>query len=247
MARGESYEHFVNKFKPKKTTDDCYTPPEVYRVVRDWAIDRYDLTGRDIVRPFYPGGDYENYNYMYGDVVIDNPPFSILSGIVRFYIDRDIDFFLFAPRMTVMGCAHIDGANIVVIGDRIVYENGATIPTSFVTNMGEFKACTAPDLDAALRVAKRKKKNEKYNKPKHKYPPNVLMAHHMVSWSSRGIDYAIRSDQCCAIRRLDSQKPFGKAIYGSGLLLSESAAAERAAAEEWTLSERENDIIRKLR
>lgn len=118
MAREESYENFVNKFKPKKTTDDCYTPPEVYRVVRDWAIDRYDLTGRDIVRPFYPGGDYENYNYMYGDVVIDNPPYSILSGIIRFYIDRDIDFFLFAPMLTVMGYAHIDGANIVIVGGK---------------------------------------------------------------------------------------------------------------------------------
>ena len=24
------YEGFVDKFKPKKTTDDCYTPAEVY-------------------------------------------------------------------------------------------------------------------------------------------------------------------------------------------------------------------------
>lgn len=33
MAQGESYEQFVGKFKPKKTTDDCYTPPEVMEVV----------------------------------------------------------------------------------------------------------------------------------------------------------------------------------------------------------------------
>lgn len=26
MARGETYEQFVDKFKQKKTTDDCYTP-----------------------------------------------------------------------------------------------------------------------------------------------------------------------------------------------------------------------------
>lgn len=26
MVQGESYEQFVGKFKPKKTTDDCYTP-----------------------------------------------------------------------------------------------------------------------------------------------------------------------------------------------------------------------------
>ncbi len=33
MAQGESYEQFVGKFKPKKTTDDCYTSPEVTEVV----------------------------------------------------------------------------------------------------------------------------------------------------------------------------------------------------------------------
>ena len=28
-AEFEDYEGFVDKFKTKKTTDDCYTPPEV--------------------------------------------------------------------------------------------------------------------------------------------------------------------------------------------------------------------------
>ena len=27
----------MEKFKPKKTTDDCYTPPEIYEVIKDWA------------------------------------------------------------------------------------------------------------------------------------------------------------------------------------------------------------------
>ena len=34
MAQGETYEQFVDKFKPKKTTDDCMTPPLVYDAVR---------------------------------------------------------------------------------------------------------------------------------------------------------------------------------------------------------------------
>ena len=29
----KEYEDFVEKFKPKKTTDDCYTPPNVYEEV----------------------------------------------------------------------------------------------------------------------------------------------------------------------------------------------------------------------
>lgn len=27
------YKEFVDKFKPKKTTDDCYTPENVYKAV----------------------------------------------------------------------------------------------------------------------------------------------------------------------------------------------------------------------
>ena len=29
----DDYDGFVEKFKPKKTTDDCYTPPAVYDYV----------------------------------------------------------------------------------------------------------------------------------------------------------------------------------------------------------------------
>lgn len=32
------YDGFVEKFKPKRTTDDCYTPPAVYEAVKGWAI-----------------------------------------------------------------------------------------------------------------------------------------------------------------------------------------------------------------
>lgn len=38
MAKSETYEEFVDKFKPKKTTADCYTPPEIYQAVKDWVI-----------------------------------------------------------------------------------------------------------------------------------------------------------------------------------------------------------------
>lgn len=29
----DKYDEFVDKFKAKKTTDDCYTPPEVYNAI----------------------------------------------------------------------------------------------------------------------------------------------------------------------------------------------------------------------
>ena len=31
------YEGFVDKFKPRKTTDDCYTPPAIYDEVVRWV------------------------------------------------------------------------------------------------------------------------------------------------------------------------------------------------------------------
>lgn len=39
----ETYEEFVDKFKPKKTTDDCYTPLEVYETVKEWAIKKFEI------------------------------------------------------------------------------------------------------------------------------------------------------------------------------------------------------------
>lgn len=54
--KSKTYEEFLEKFKPKKTTDDCYTPPLVYDAVKDWACAEYDIDPEKIVRPFWPGG-----------------------------------------------------------------------------------------------------------------------------------------------------------------------------------------------
>lgn len=63
LESNAEYEAFVDKFKPKLTTDDCYTPPEVYEVVKNWACAKYGIDPAKIVRPFYPGGDYESFDY----------------------------------------------------------------------------------------------------------------------------------------------------------------------------------------
>ena len=34
------YEGFVEKFTPKKTTDDCYTPPEAYKIILDYVKEK---------------------------------------------------------------------------------------------------------------------------------------------------------------------------------------------------------------
>lgn len=37
------YDAFVEKFKPKKTTDDCMTPDNIYQTVVDWAVEEYEI------------------------------------------------------------------------------------------------------------------------------------------------------------------------------------------------------------
>lgn len=41
--KSKNYEDFVEKFKPKKTTDDCYTPSLVYEAISDWVANEYNL------------------------------------------------------------------------------------------------------------------------------------------------------------------------------------------------------------
>lgn len=252
MAHGETYEEFVNKFKPKKTTDDCYTPPEIYSAIKDWAVEKYGLQGRKIRRPFWPGGDYESEIYGSDSIVIDNPPFSILSKIVRFYMQRGIPFFLFAPTRTLFSTAG-GRCNYVVAGVSIVYENGATIPTSFVTNMGEFKITSCPDLTAKLKgLQEVKKELSRYN-----YPKNVISA---ASLQAVAPYIEIKIKDAWFIRKMDGQGD--KTIFGSGFLISDNDAdnvlqakraadeAKRAADEAkrtiWELSEREKEIVTKL-
>lgn len=254
MATGETYEEFVEKFKPKKTTDDCYTPENVYDVIRDYVIEKYGLHRRPVIRPFWPGGDYKKIDYPENCVVIDNPPFSILSQILDFYVEKKIEFFLFAPQLTVLSSAG-PRCNIVITGNQIVYENKAVVATSFVTNLGEFKI----DVDSVLyrRIQDVvEAENQKMKRLKYSYPPEVLTTTTIQKLAGRGVDLRIREEDCFFIRVLDTQRKQKKSLYGAGFLLSKNAAAEKKAAEKkaaekdktiiWELSDREREIIEKL-
>ena len=245
------YEAFVEKFKPKKTTDDCYTPPLVYEAVKKWAVSEYGIDPDKIVRPFYPGGDYENFDYSGGKVVLDNPPFSILSKICAFYLDHEISFFLFAPSLTAFsGRSVAMRMNHIICDANIVYENGAVVRTAFVTSYGGDEiARTAPELGDAINKAVETIRRESVRTvPKYIYPDHVLTAAMLQRYSKYGIDFSVRRGQCQLISKLDAQTESKKTIYGGGLLLNDSAAAERAAAERaaaerWQLSERERRLV----
>lgn len=164
MARNETYEEFVEKFKPKLTTDDCFTPEPIYDIVSDFIEKEYHIKRKDFLRPFYPGGDYENFDYSNG-VVVDNPPFSIFSKIVRFYTEREIPFFLFAPYLTTFSAlSKIKKIPTFLIANAVItYENGAKVKTNFVTNLEKENILfeTVPDLTLAIKAAHKKENTRK--------------------------------------------------------------------------------------
>lgn len=137
--KSATYEEFVEKFKPKKTTDDCYTPADVYEVVKDFAVElwRREHSGTPFVmRPFYPGGDYQNETYPENAYVVDNPPFSIMAKILDFYKSRRIPYFLFTDGRTLFSYSTAyRKPSFVVVGNNVVYENGARVNTGFITNV----------------------------------------------------------------------------------------------------------------
>lgn len=247
----EEYQEFLKKFEAKKTTDDCYTPDNIYGAVRDWVTKKYKIGSAAIVRPFYPGGDYKSEKYPSGCVVIDNPPFSIISEICEWYTNKKINFFLFAPTLTLLGIMR-GSANYVACGCGVVYENGASVNTSFVTNMGGNKIVAAADLREILDDENKKNLKKLHRElPKYSYPDEVLTATMLCYMAAHGVSLEISKRDVHFIRSLDAQKASGKALFGSGFLLSEKAAAEKAAAEKvntdiWELSERELKIVRGL-
>ena len=251
----DDYDGFLEKFEVKKTTDDCFTPPEVFKIVLDYVNKNCNIKGIKIIRPFFPGGDYENIDYPDNCVVIDNPPFSIISKICRFYIERGISFFLFAPHLTLFS-SDIDVSHIVADA-TIKYANGATVKTSFLSNMfGDAKIIGDADLCSKFKELNQK---NKVNNPKYKYPKNIATVSGIAWIISRGVSIKLDKKHVKHYRGLDSQKKHGKAIFGSGFLLSKQAAAEQAAAEqaaaeqakesfiiEWEISKKENEIIKSL-
>ena len=117
-----------------------------------------------------------------------------------------------------------------VIGDPILYEGINAI-------------CSAPKAEL----------------PKYKYPDCVLTVSDVAYIVKNKGEIRIDKREMLHRSVLDSQKKHGKTIYGSGFLISHTAAervaAERVAAERaavkkeaivWELSEREMRIVKKL-
>ena len=246
---GEGYDEFVDKFKPKLTTDDCYTPAPVYDAVVDWVDGHLGPIDRaKIVRPFYPGGDYEHADYPEGCLVLDNPPFSIYAQIVRFYLERGIRFFLFGPHLTLK----VKDADVTYIlcGQGVTYENGAVVNTSFVTNMEtvkDYRIVISTSLYRAIRQADEESR-DKVELSRYRHPLELWTLPVLSKIAKGDEDYNVRKDEVQEIQNLDMLKEQGKSLYGGGFLFCSAAAREAAAREAaaLVLSEYERSIVAQL-
>lgn len=233
------YEKFITKFKAAKTTDDCYTPQPIYEAVVDYVFNKGNLPeDTEIIRPFRPNGDYTTEEYPEGCVVIDNPPFSILSKIVRFYVARGIKFFLFAPALTLFSSSSY--CTKIVCGVSVTYANKAKVNTSFLTNIFGDNAIICDnelyriikEIDDRL-TGEQSKELRKIN-----YPDNVVSSA-LLGKIAKRISFTIPATDMKPIKSAG-----GVTIFGGGYMLSTKAAAEKAAAEKAAAEKAAVEVVR---
>lgn len=155
-------------------------------------------------------------------MVLDNPPFSIISEIIRWYAEQGIPYFLFCPGLTALsnGLTFEGNAHLVFADAQIVYENGASIPTAF----------KYPD-----HVITSAKLNNLV-----KYGIELT------------IDYGEAVEISALDEQLDCGKTiFGKGLLLSDQAAerhrdAREKAAREKAAREWTLSHRELELVASL-
>lgn len=249
------YESYVAKFRDlPKTTDDTYTPPDVYEAVLQYLREEGKLTDdHTILRPFYPGGDYERAEYPENGIVIDNPPFSMFSKICKFYTARHIPFFLFGPGMTIATvCTY---ATAVIINTGLVFENGANVRVNFASSLfPDVAMMTAPRLNDLIRACP--SQNQKKELPSYETPDELLSVSDLQTICNGGIDFAVRRSECVRVRSLDLHPKKG-GLFGDHFLIAKAKAKVKAKAKAKAkakvkrtihipLSEREQRIVARL-
>lgn len=244
------YESFIAKFADNpKTTDDCYTPPDIYDAVVKWLGTKIDLTGKQILRPFYPGGDYVMAEYPEDGIVIDNPPFSLFTKIVQFYCTRNVPFFLFGPGMTIGTCFR--WCTAVIVNEQIRFSNGAMLKCHFASNLfGDAVMYSCPELSKMLKNCP--SQDYKANLTKYRYPDELCSVSDMQTIAKGDYDFIIHRDECQIVSDLDLH-PKATGLYGIHLLLSSGKAAAKVAAKAAAdraipvaLSDNEKRIISRL-
>lgn len=228
MAHGETYEEFISKFQESnkpRTTDDVMTPWPVYCAVRDWVIKKFSIPDDwEIIRPFYPGGNFEAVDYSGGKkVVIDNPPFSKLSKILRFYEEREIPFFLFSDGKTTFHRLYTNPNHSVILGAKIIYDKHVEVFSAFETNLLKpYTVCSDASLFEVVKAAcpPRGKKKKRF----YQWPRNVLIFSTLDRLCNAGKTLLIPPDEKEFVYSVGGRETIGH------LLLVSDAVADQVEA-----------------
>lgn len=209
-----NYEKFISKFKAAKTTDDCYTPQPIYDAVVDYVFERGNLPeDTEIVRPFRPNGDYTAEEYPEGCVVIDNPPFSILAKIVRFYVARGIRFFLFAPALTLFSSSS-SYCTKIVCGVSITYANKAKVSTSFLTNIyGDNAIICDNELYRRLKVVDEQITAESTKELRKIIYPDCVVSSALLGKIAKRVSLTLPASEIAPIKSAGGVQIFGGGVY----------------------------------
>lgn len=203
----EEYEAWLSSFDTPHTTDECHTPEPLYKAVLNYFIKKYNLQDKSIIRPFYPGGDFENYPYKEGDVVIDNPPFSLTAKIIRFYTSNNIPFITFLPAQTCLHYAPL--CTLIIPREQMTFSNGATIAVAFATNLTpDIVLESDPELEEILKQVERERRQTK-TRPSYIYPPETLSFSEIATFSNAGVAYTLpREEYLTLIKKLNGRELF---------------------------------------
>lgn len=227
------YEAYVAKFEDRpRTTDDTFTPPDVFAAVLGWLKGKGKITGdTKIIRPFYPGGDFETADYPDGCAVVDNPPFSIFAMCCKWFTARGVPFFLFGPGLTI---ASISGfCTCIITYAAVRFENGAVIPVSFASNMfGGAAAIAAGDLTQMINGCESQREGQRKSVRKMAWPDGVVTVADLRKIAKAGGTFELQREFSEVVKQIGGEIFFGSAwLSGQYADVARSAAAAEAAAE----------------
>lgn len=220
----KDYDAWINNLgKKAKTSDDTFTPTKIYETLLEYINEKIiPIDSIEIQRPFYPGGDYQKEAETYNEksVVIDNPPFSFFSEIVKFYTKNNIKFFIFANGLTVFNYLSRD-VHLLCPYVTLEYANGAKVNTCFVHNLSPKGVTISGELRERLLKAAGK---QKAKKKKYKYPKEALTA-------SKGLKLASRIKGEVTITNYKPVSGFNykgkqKKVFCKAMILSKSEQAK---------------------
>ena len=173
----KDYDTWINGLKKNvKTSDDTFTPPEIYEVILEYINEKIiPIDSIEIQRPFYPGGDYQKEAETYNEksVVIDNPPFSLCSEIIEFYIKNNIKFFIFTNGLTTFNYLS-RGVHLLCPYAPLEYENNARVNTCFIHNLLPEGVTISGELRERFIEKQNKAINKNKKRNKYQYPNEVL-------------------------------------------------------------------------